>query len=579
MASGASQRERQRPSGWPLRLHLLLIVSIALLPVAVASFVQGTDRAQRDIEEIRERLESNAQLAAAPEQNVLAAAEQIARVLADLPQVRNVSAGCDGELAAARSGLTFITNITRADPRGRIVCSALSGARGLEVSGFRGWHTISSNSEIRISETASLPTHQRIILMMLPIRDDRRQLLGALDMGIDVHWLDDLVHRSKLPQDAVVALFDRSGIVIASNDWARAATLFRHPDLTAGDNSAHAAKDLRGRSWIFATAPLLGDNIFVGFAIEESAALKPTYFHVATDFILPFAMLVLTWLAIWIAAETQITRWIVYLRRIASVDSAGHYALRPRLTGASREFQVLGAALAAMAQSIRERDRSLRDALVQKSLLIRGVHHRVKNNLQIVMSLLNLQAGRLRDPAAQDALRQARARINALALVHRILYEIEDQRAVDVKSLLEQLAEQTREGFGGDRRDITSLVQAETVVLPGESAVPVALFVVEALAYKHAFPIGRGGTITLRLHQLPGGRLTVSVADDGVGIDSANIEASVGGRLISTFGQQLGGTTHIRSRPRKGTIVELVFPERIFPESEATEEDQADAAE
>ncbi len=97
------------------------------------------------------------------------------------------------------------------------------------------------------------------------------------------------------------------------------------------------------------------------------------------------------------------------------------------LDGAPTEFRLLGEGMSEMAAAIQERDRNLREAIAQKTMLVREVHHRVKNNLQIVMSLLSLQAGRVRDPAATEALRQARARINALALVHRILYEIEDQ--------------------------------------------------------------------------------------------------------------------------------------------------------
>ena len=104
-----------------------------------------------------------------------------------------------------------------------------------------------------------------------------------------------------------------------------------------------------------------------------------------------------------------------------------------------------------MAQSIEDRDRHLREVVAQKTVLIREVHHRVKNNLQIVISLLNLQIGRLRDPAVQIALKQARTRINALALVHRTLHEIEDQSLVQIDRLLTDLTHQTYEGFGGEQ--------------------------------------------------------------------------------------------------------------------------------
>src|SRR6201999_1241600 len=121
---------------------------------------------------------------------------------------------------------------------------------------------------------------------------------------------------------------------------------------------------------------------------------------------------------------------------------------------APAESRSLGDGLSAMAESIQDRDRKLRDALNQKSLLIREIHHRVKNNLQIVMSLLSLQAGQLKDPVARDALMQAQVRINALALVHRILHEIEDQTTIDLKRLLHQLITQITEGMRGDNAGI-----------------------------------------------------------------------------------------------------------------------------
>jgi two-component sensor histidine kinase len=528
--------------------------------------VQGLDRARRDVAQIRERLVADARLSAAPEQNVLAAAEHIGRVLASLPQVSNATDSCEDELASALKGISFISNASRIDRRGRVACSAHPAAGGLPAGNLSNWRALRSDADFQISgQSHSTVTGEPIVLVRLPLRDAAGQFDGALDMEIEARWFDDMIRRSRLPRGSVVALFDRSGAIIASNDPARAIRLFPRGSLIGNAETVHVASDRQGKNWIYAAAPLLAENVFVGFAVPEAGALRPTHIRVATDFSLPFAMLALSWLAIWIATERQVTRWIVYLRRIATAYRAGHYALRPKLAGASREFRVLGDSLSTMADSIQERDRSLREALAQKSLLIKEVHHRVKNNMQIVMSLLSLQAGRLRDPAAQDALRQARGRINALALVHRILYEIEDQQSVDIKPLLEQLADQTREGFGGERREIRSVVEAESLELPAESAVPVALFVVEALtnAFKHAFPLGRGGTVALCLHRLDSDTLKLAVKDDGIGLDESRLETSIGGRLISTFGQQLGGRAQIHSSGSGGTAVELIFPQPV----------------
>jgi len=231
-----------------------------------------------------------------------------------------------------------------------------------------------------------------------------------------------------------------------------------------------------------------------------------------------------------------------------------------------------------MAAAIQDRDRRLREAVDQKSTLVREVHHRVKNNLQIVMSLLSLQGAQLRDPAARDALMQAQVRINALALVHRILHEIEDQATVELKRLLEELSMQVTGGLGAEGARLT----VETDIIPcdvtGDMAVPLALFTVEAMTniFKHAYPAGTtSGRIVVSLRDIGAGRLRLAVEDDGVGFDSEKAGRSIGSRLIHTFGQQVGGTSTIRSNAGQGTIVELVFPD---PTKKGVQIDKASAA-
>jgi two-component sensor histidine kinase len=525
--------------------------------------LQGVDRARHDVEDVRATLSATAHEAATPEQNVLAAAGQIAHALANLPDVRDVTPKCNQDLADALRGLAFFKNIARLDVSGRIVCSADPAGIGVDASHRPIWKNIAARTDFVIDgNTISHITHLPLIQGLLPLRDARGRFIGALGITVDARWLNYMVSASRLPSDSVVAILDQSGAVIAANEGAIAGSIFAHANM-AGNGDLHSAYDRKGQMWTFTTAPLLGSHVLVGFAMRESSLFRPTYIHVFADFVLPFLMIALTWLAIWIVTDRQLTRWIIYLRRISAAYRTGHYAVRPVLDDAPSEFRVLGDALSEMASSIQDRDRSLRDAVAQKTVLIKEIHHRVKNNLQVVMSLLSLQAARLSDPAAQLALRQTRARINALALVHRILYEIDDQSSVNMKNLLELLAEQTNEGFGGDRRDVRIVVDAVPRIVTGDMAVPLALFTVEALtnAYKHAYPPGHGGRIRVGLAPFNGAMLRLSVEDDGIGFQYEEVNASVGARLIKTFGQQISGEASISSEQGRGTTVEMVFPD------------------
>lgn len=568
---GASPSVEPSPSapdggGWSLRLRLLVTVTIALFPIAIASVVQGLDRARSDEAEVHEQLVQTTRAASGAEENLLGSAEQILLALANLPDVRDAGADCNRDLAASLRGLSFFTNISRVDSNGKVLCSALPAALGHTVSQPLFDQVKRSNGFVMSGQIYSPIIHRNVIAGVLPLRDAHGRLYGALSIAIDVRWLDFMVHASQLPRDSVVALVDRDHHIIASDNPVIAKAIFSNANaLSNNSDELRSARDVGGQTWSYATAALVGDSVFVGFAMREASLFGATYIHVGTDFILPFLMIALTWLAIWVVTEQQVTRWIDYLRRISVAYRTGHYTIRPQLDGAPSEFKALGGALSEMAGAIQERDKSLRDAVKQKTVLIKEIHHRVKNNLQIVMSLLSLQANRLTDPAAQDALKQARARINALALVHRILYEIEEQNIVDIKRLLESLLEQTHEGFGGDRRD----VRVEHDIMPcttsGDVAVPVALFAVEALTnvFKHAFS-ECGGTISVTLKKFNESQLRLAIEDDGKGFSHEETNASVGARLIKTFGQQVGGHAELRSAPGEGTVAEMLFPDPMF---------------
>jgi len=521
------------------------------------------------MDDTRERLAQTARAAATPEQNMLGAAEQITRALANIGDVRSANSECSGALADALHGLSFYTNISRLDANGKVLCAALPAAVGIDASRQPIFQEAKVSRGFVVSgEMQSPVTHQRVIAGMLPLRDAHGRFLGAIAIGVDVRWLEYVVRANKLPPGSVVALFDRKGHIITTSHPAIARALFaKTQNWSVGEGGVASAKDDDGDSWTFSTAPILGNNVFVGFAMREWSLLAPTYVNVGADFIVPILLIVFTWMTVWIVTERQLTRWIVYLRRISEAYRAGHYAIRPQLDGAPKEFRLLGEALSEMADSIQERDRNLREAVTQKTMMVREVHHRVKNNLQIVMSLLSLQAARLRDPAAQEALKQARARINALALVHRILYELEDQNVVDIKRLIADLTEQMHEGFGGDRRDIRVTVDAVPRMASGDAAVPLALFTVEALtnAFKHAFA-DQGGTVTVTLQPHGDGDLRLAVEDDGSGFSDAEQPDSIGTQLIRTFGQQLHGKARVHSEPGKGSVAEIVFPD---PEKKA----------
>jgi two-component sensor histidine kinase len=564
----AETREQTTTSekGWPLRVSLLIWVTLALTPIAIVSILQGIDRARVDVADVHERLVQSARAAASDEENLLTSAEQITRALSTMSDVRRVTPNCDGLLGDALVGVKYFANISRIGADGKVLCSALPRAKGSNAANRPFFQRARAARDFVVSgQTRSTVLQRSVIVGLLPLRDGHGKFEGAISVVLPLRWFDFMVRAHGLPKGAVVFIYDSEGHILASNELDVARELVG--SARQGSEDVRSDRDRDGSTWSYASSSLRGGAINVAFAMKESRLFGPTYLNVGTDFLMPILMIGLAWAGIWFATERQVTQWIAYLRRISAAYRSGHYTIRPQLEDAPREFRALGDGLSEMADSIQDRDRKLRDALTQKSLLIREIHHRVKNNLQIVMSLLSLQAGQLKDPAARDALMQAQVRINALALVHRILHEIEDQTTIDLKRLLHELSHQLTEGMRGDNANVRVEERLVDRDVPGEVAVPLALFAVEALTniFKYAFRPGEGGVVKIELTEVPDGKLRLMISDNGVGFQPEGQRSGIGTRLIRTFGAQIGGISTLHSEPGKGTMVEVIFRDPNAP--------------
>ena len=216
----------------------------------------------------------------------------------------------------------------------------------------------------------------------------------------------------------------------------------------------------------------------------------------------------------------------------------------------------------------KEAERQLQRSLAEKETLLREIHHRVKNNLQIVSSLLYFQARKVKDPDDLAVLNDGRDRLRAMMLVHEKLYQSNDLSRVDFESYVRALTAQIAESHAPRGRRIATRVETGPCTLPIEIATPCGLLICELLinAFKYAFPDGRDGTVAVRM-TAAGGRLAIVVADDGVGLP-AGVESGEGGsfgwQLIVNLAAQIDGAISVARDP--GTAVTVSFP---IPETAA----------
>ncbi len=253
----------------------------------------------------------------------------------------------------------------------------------------------------------------------------------------------------------------------------------------------------------------------------------------------------------------SVTDWVSKLReQVAGIAGGNYMSAGFAFTEAPPDVAGLSRDLDDLAETIAERE------AVRKALALE-VHHRVKNNLQIVTSLLNMQANRIENPAAREALGQTRARIGGLALIHRILYEQADdgsQATLDIGRLIPELCSQFRL-WNMERPEVAFSCRSSSFAVPLDSAMPLVLFAVEAVtnAYAYAFPDGRDGSVVLGFNVSPGGDAEFTVEDDGVGFDATGNDGSMGRLLMLGFARQLGGKLVIESSAGNGTKVRLDY--------------------
>jgi PAS domain S-box-containing protein len=223
-----------------------------------------------------------------------------------------------------------------------------------------------------------------------------------------------------------------------------------------------------------------------------------------------------------------------------------------------------GGAEVAFVMDITERRRAERvvtDSLKEKVTLLKEIHHRVKNNLQVISSLLSLQASELPGPEAREAFENSIRRVRSMALVHERLYRSGDLSQIDFAQYLSAVALDLAHSLR--RPGVGVNVDAQEIMLSLDLAVPCGLIANELItnALKHAFPGGQKGAVVASITRRRDGLVEMSIVDNGVGLapgTDVNAMPSMGFTTVRTLVGQIGGTLSVAAMP--GTRISVVFP-------------------
>lgn len=213
---------------------------------------------------------------------------------------------------------------------------------------------------------------------------------------------------------------------------------------------------------------------------------------------------------------------------------------------------------------ISDKNEQIQQSLAEKEVLLREIHHRVKNNLQIISGLLGKQARKSSDVAVRKLVKEGQERIQSMALIHQNLYESDQLSGIDIKSYLQELSQNIQKSQAVSPEQIQLNLDVDTENLDIDTAIPVGLILNELLtnSYKYAFPAQRKGSIKVDFKKKED-RYLLQVSDDGIGFTPEQIEAgkrtkSLGLSLVNGLVRQLSGTIEWLAVER-GTMISIQF--------------------
>lgn len=562
---------------WTLRTRLAVAVTVAMVPVfglaawsgheagvslAQAREVAATAAADRLLARGRELVEASHRMLSA------ICANASVRASAGPETTASDLASCEAYLGSVlkefpdQYSAAVVTGVD-----GTVRCASLPSAVGISFADRDIFQRVRESKSFSIGEQmASRVTPNAVIPVGVPLLESDK-FRGFCGVGISMRAFADFVAPARPSQQGtVVVVVDRLGSPLDGAPEGTRTLPVSARVATAIRDNAMAFEDVGqdGQAYSFRMAPLVGSSLY---AVAATAASEHGIAPAAGW--RPLVLVVLGWaaalLAVWLGADRWCVQPLRYIREFADRVARGEdielVARRPW----GPELASVGEGVRAMAAAIASREAELKAGLEQRDHMLREIHHRVKNNLQMISSLLNLQAGEIRSPRIRRFFGDAQNRVLTLSILHRHLYERSSWALVDFQQFISDLVRQISVGRrGADRQQPRFHIRAPIMAVGPDTAIPVGLIVTEAVG--SALHRARESSITpeIRIEAADrDGTVELVIEDNGPGPDRLIGPGARGGfglTLIRGLAMQLGGEARVLVRDGAGMRVVVTFP-------------------
>lgn len=567
--------------------RLLVLLAVAVFPLCILGGLLAWQNYQILAALPLRRVELIHGAASARYQAIIDDARRLLEAVAESPGLSDIPASrCDETLEDAyRPQRAAFEGLALVDSQGRIKCGSTDAIRARKGRALTDGASPRGFAQSTASAVSLLPPGSPGASSILALAT---HLSGGAEPGDGGDTLVGALRNDWMTEPRQVNTPNRGSVWLLGGGGA--SLPLGAVDPNAFPNAANASEVLRlrapviltganGVSYAYRSSQIVnGLDLLVGIEAGPDIAAAQRKFGVRLAELGAFLLAAL--IAVTVGANLTV---VEPLRRLsASVQrwrAGGAFDLAPPAR-APFEIRELSLSFGRAVESLAQRERQLRNASTQQDLLMQEIHHRVKNNLQIIASLLNLQASRIRLPEAKAEFQSARDRIRALATLHRHLYAHNELHTINTRSFLNELCSQLlaaigdRPGAGATGRTeerIALEIDASDLQISSDQAVPIALIVTEAVsnAAKYAFPDGRTGHIWVKLSTESGPegeRARLVIRDDGIGIPAGRAETESGVRdgigiqLIRGFARQLGAVLTVTEDG--GTCYDIDIPLR-----------------